>query len=117
MKTKNLILIATVGLLNLNAVQAAQLPKRRPAETVQSASDLLEEGIFTEETVGDLDAAIKIYEQIVAQAQSKGSSAYVRMRPNSRRASPSATSHPRLRCRCGVTARVTTRCRRVCWNR
>ena len=31
----------------------------------QSASTLLQEGIFTEETVGDLDAAIKIYEKIV----------------------------------------------------
>ncbi len=35
----------------------------------QSASTLLQEGLFTEETVGDLDAAIKIYKQIVADAQ------------------------------------------------
>ena len=35
----------------------------------QSASTLLQNGIFTEETVGDLDAAIKIYEQIVADAE------------------------------------------------
>ncbi len=32
----------------------------------QSASTLLQEGIFIEETVGDLDAAIKIYEKIAA---------------------------------------------------
>ena len=31
----------------------------------QSASDLLESGIYTEETVGDLDAAMKIYTKIV----------------------------------------------------
>ncbi|MEE9269625.1 MAG: hypothetical protein V3V49_05120, partial [Candidatus Krumholzibacteria bacterium] len=46
-------------------VLASSLPA--PA---QSASDLLEKGIFTEETVGDLDAAIKIYEKIVAEGDS-----------------------------------------------
>ncbi len=35
----------------------------------QTASELLEKGIYTEETVGDLDAAIKIYEKIVAEDQ------------------------------------------------
>ncbi len=35
----------------------------------QSASTLLQEGIFIEETVGDLDAAIEIYEKIVAGAE------------------------------------------------
>jgi Tol biopolymer transport system component len=35
----------------------------------QSVSTLLQEGIFTEETVGDLDAAIKIYEKIVAESE------------------------------------------------
>ncbi len=35
----------------------------------ESASVLLEKGIYTEETVGDLDAAIEIYEQIVADAE------------------------------------------------
>ena len=35
----------------------------------QSTSTLLQKGIFTEETVGDLDAAIKIYEEIVADAE------------------------------------------------
>ena len=44
-------------------VLASGLPVR-----AQSVSELLEKGIFTEETVGDLDAAIKIYEQIVAEA-------------------------------------------------
>ena len=35
----------------------------------QSTSTLLQEGIFTEETVGDLDAAMKIYAEIVADAE------------------------------------------------
>lgn len=39
------------------------------AATAQSASELLEKGIYAEETVGDLDGAIKIYRQIVAKAK------------------------------------------------
>ena len=35
----------------------------------ESASVLLEKGIFNEETKGDLDAAIKIYQQIVDDAK------------------------------------------------
>ena len=41
----------------------------------QSTSDLLEKGIYTEQTVGDLDGAIKIYRKIVADA--KANRAYV----------------------------------------
>ncbi len=41
----------------------------QPPAGAQSLSVLLEKGIYTEETVGDLDAAIKIYGQIVAQAK------------------------------------------------
>jgi len=40
-----------------------------PGAAAQSASQLLEKGIYTEETVGDLDGAIKIYKQIVAEAK------------------------------------------------
>ncbi len=40
-----------------------------PMAIAQSASDLLEKGIYTEETVGDLDAAIKIYQKIVDDAK------------------------------------------------
>jgi uncharacterized protein DUF3108/tetratricopeptide repeat protein len=40
-----------------------------PMAVAQSASDLLEKGIYTEETVGDLDAAIEIYRKIVDQAK------------------------------------------------
>ena len=38
------------------------------AAVAQSASELLEKGIYTEETVGDLDAAIEIYQKILADA-------------------------------------------------
>ncbi|PHR96098.1 MAG: hypothetical protein COA78_29140 [Blastopirellula sp.] len=36
---------------------------------VDTPSNLLEKGIYTEETVGDLDKAIKIYEQIISQSK------------------------------------------------
>lgn len=39
-----------------------------PARAAESASVLLQKGIFTEETEGNLDAAIKIYEQIATEA-------------------------------------------------
>ena len=46
--------------------------------TARSARDLLpellEKAIFTEETVGDLDAAMELYEQIVARTDSRWSS-------------------------------------------
>jgi TolA-binding protein len=35
----------------------------------QSASELLQKGIYLQETVGDLDGAIKIYKQIAQTAQ------------------------------------------------
>ncbi|MCX6622938.1 MAG: tetratricopeptide repeat protein [Acidobacteria bacterium] len=34
----------------------------------QSAADLLQKGIYTQETVGDLDGAIKIYRQVVTSS-------------------------------------------------
>ncbi len=34
-----------------------------------SASELLEKGIYTEETAGDLDKAISIYEKVIAEAK------------------------------------------------
>lgn len=39
------------------------------APAADSPSDLLEKGIYTEETVGDLDKAIEIYEKIISQAE------------------------------------------------
>ena len=49
------ILVAVLGAVFWSTAQA------------QSISDLLEKGIYTEQTVGDLDAAIEIYEKIVAE--------------------------------------------------
>jgi hypothetical protein len=40
-----------------------------PAAPAGSASELLEKGIYTEETVGDLDRAISIYEKVIAEAK------------------------------------------------
>jgi tetratricopeptide (TPR) repeat protein len=39
------------------------------ASAADSPSELLEKGIYTEETVGDLDKAIEIYEKIISQAE------------------------------------------------
>jgi len=40
-----------------------------PAKAKDSPAVLLEKGIYTEETVGDLDAAIKVYRQIIDDAK------------------------------------------------
>jgi hypothetical protein len=34
-----------------------------------SPSELLEQGIYSEETKGDVDAALKLYQQVVAEAK------------------------------------------------
>ncbi|MBN2477357.1 MAG: tetratricopeptide repeat protein [Pirellulales bacterium] len=49
-----------VGVATLACVAAA---------AAESPSDLLEKGIYTEETVGDLDKAIEIYQKIISQAE------------------------------------------------
>ena len=41
-----------------------------PVMLASSASELLEKGIYTEETVGNLDEAISIYEKVVAEGKS-----------------------------------------------
>jgi hypothetical protein len=47
------------------------------AARANSISELLEKGIYTEETVGDLDRAIAIYEKVVAEAKAGYRSAAV----------------------------------------
>lgn len=47
----------------------ASLAWSAQAISAESASDLLEKAIFTEETVGDLDSAMKMYGQILAKEQ------------------------------------------------
>ena len=44
------------------------LPAVQAADTA-SPSELLEQGIYSEETKGDLDAALKLYQQVVAEAK------------------------------------------------
>jgi len=53
----------------LVAVVLAASPGAAAGVPSGSASQLLEKGIYAEETVGDLDGAIKIYKQIVAEAK------------------------------------------------
>ncbi|MGY8768278.1 MAG: DUF3108 domain-containing protein [Pirellulales bacterium] len=50
--------VVLVAMLLGNSVSAEDTP-----------SNLLEKGIYTEETVGDLDKAIKIYEEIISQSK------------------------------------------------
>jgi hypothetical protein len=65
MKTKS-SLLASVRTL-IAAVTVALYPSAAPAAPV-SPSELLEKGIYSEETKGDLDSAIAIYQQLVAEA-------------------------------------------------
>jgi len=56
LKSTTIIFLLTVGLLT-------------SAAPAKSASVLLQEGLYAEEIEGDLDAAIKIYEQVIAGAK------------------------------------------------
>lgn len=55
---------ATAALCVLVVLAAAE-----PASAA-TASELLQKAIYTEETVGDLDAAMKLYEQVIAEGKS-----------------------------------------------
>lgn len=59
--TTSLLIVLTILTTGLTAVLRAQ-----PAPT--SPSELLEKGIYNEETKGDLDSAIAIYQQLVAES-------------------------------------------------
>ncbi len=52
---------------NISAQTQAIASSTGPADA--SPAILLEKGIYTEETVGDLDAAIKVYQQVIDQAK------------------------------------------------
>src|SRR4029450_5712052 len=76
MKTNPLHCIYTL----LVAASIGTFPLKAHAAT--SASELLEKGIYAEETKGDLDAAITIYQQLVGEAktgQSLGAQAQFRL--------------------------------------
>ena len=53
----------------LLAILAATFATAGQVESPQPLNELLEKAIFTEETVGDLDGAIKLYEEIVARTE------------------------------------------------
>ena len=55
-------------LLVMGAVAASSANAADPA-TAKSPSELLEKAIYTEETVGDLEAAVKLYEKTIAEAK------------------------------------------------
>ena len=57
-----------LGSCVIAAVMAAVAAFSPGASAAESPSALLEKGIYTEETVGDLDAAAKLYEKAVAAA-------------------------------------------------
>ena len=70
MKTITLLCtLFAISVLNVSAavnVQAAPIPPESPSE-------LLEKGIYTQDTKGDIDSAIAIYQQVVAEASSNQS--------------------------------------------
>jgi len=63
MKTRNIIQLAVFFLI---------LPTS-PAQAAETLSVLLQKGIFAEETEGNLDAAIRIYEGIVKEGEANRS--------------------------------------------
>jgi hypothetical protein len=71
--------------ISLPAVLLASLLAIQPCSTIAaspSPSELLEKGIYTEETKGDIDAAIVIYQQLITDAknaQSFGAQAQFRL--------------------------------------
>src|SRR6266851_525694 len=66
MKTISLVQTLPTGTKNTLALGAVlMLFASAPAARGASAADLLEKGIYTEETKGELKAASQIYEQIV----------------------------------------------------
>ena len=67
--TKRTVFVAAFAVLLIGGANAAvNASEGRPAAASPSIPELLEKAIFTEETVGDLDAAIAMYRQILAQA-------------------------------------------------
>ena len=71
MKLATFIAAAVVATAALSAAwaQAPETATQTAPAGTPSAAVLLEKAIYTEETVGDLDAAIKLYRQIVSDAK------------------------------------------------
>jgi tetratricopeptide (TPR) repeat protein len=60
---------AVVGVLGGMGMAQGPATAPAPATATTSPAVMLEKGIYTEETIGDLDAAMKIYRQIVEDAK------------------------------------------------
>ncbi len=69
MMKKFVVFLAVAVLFASSSVSPAGAAQDSPAPTASSLSELLEKAIFTEESVGDLDAAIEIYQTILAEAE------------------------------------------------
>ena len=65
--------LALAMMLGMGAAVAVATAEGQQAETAPSYSQLLENAIFTEETLGDLDAAIEIYQELLGRAQAERS--------------------------------------------
>ena len=73
------------------------------AAGAESVGDRLQKGIYQEETVGDLDAAMKIYQEIVADEEAN--------RPHAARCSRSfstrrSSAHRRVACQSAASWRI-----------
>jgi outer membrane protein assembly factor BamD (BamD/ComL family) len=76
MKTKLYSSMPARGTKNAIALLAiASLLAAAPAGWAASPAELLEQGIYNEETKGDLDAALKLYQKAVAEAKAGGTAA------------------------------------------
>lgn len=76
MTTRRLVtsLLAIAVVLGAGNVPYVLAQNQTPSQ-VQTASDLLQKGIYLQETVGDLDGAIKVYQQIIQMADGSRASA------------------------------------------
>jgi tetratricopeptide (TPR) repeat protein len=68
MKTKHVLLRRRAKTILL-LLSTATLLAAAPAARADSASDLMEQGIYSEETKGDLDSAVQLYKKVIAQAK------------------------------------------------
>ena len=68
MKTKHVLLRCRAKTILL-LLSTATLLAAAPAARAESASDLMEQGIYSEETKGDLDSAVQLYKRVIAQAR------------------------------------------------
>jgi tetratricopeptide (TPR) repeat protein len=68
MKTKHVLLRCRAKTILL-LLSTATLLAAAPAARAESASDLMEQGIYSEETKGDLDSAVQLYKKVIAQAR------------------------------------------------